>query len=169
MDYLLLILSIIIIVLGFIGCLLPILPGPPLSFIGILILHFTRFADLTPGTLLFLGGLALIVQVLDYFVPAWGTKKFGGSKYGTWGSILGLIAGLFFIPAIGPFGIITILGGPFVGALIGEKIAGKDSNVAMKAAFGSFVGFLTGTLMKLITSSIITFYYVREIILHFKN
>ena len=169
MDYLLLILSIVILLLGFIGCVLPFLPGPPLSFIGILILQFTRFADLTPGTLLFLGGLALIVQILDYIVPAWGTKKFGGTKYGAWGSILGLIAGLFFLPAIGPFGIITILGGPFVGALIGEKIAGKDSDKAIRAAFGSFVGFLTGTLMKLISSAIITFYYIREIIQYLRT
>ncbi|MBN2524444.1 MAG: DUF456 domain-containing protein [Bacteroidales bacterium] len=169
MDYFLLIFSIIIILLGFIGCLLPILPGPPLSFIGILLIHFTKFADFTAGELLFLGLFALIVQILDYIVPAWGTKKFGGSRYGTWGSILGLIAGLFFLPAIGPFGIITILGGPFVGALIGEKIAGKNSNEAMRAAFGSFVGFLAGTFMKLVCSSVITIYYVREIIQYVKQ
>ncbi len=169
MDYLLLIFSIIVILLGIIGCLLPILPGPPLSFVGALLIHFTKFAEFTSGELLFLGLFALIVQVLDYIVPAWGTKKFGGSRYGTWGSILGLIAGLFFLPAIGPFGIITILGGPFVGALIGEKIAGKNSNDAMRAAFGSFVGFLTGTFMKLVCSSVITIYYVREIIQYFKQ
>ncbi len=169
MDYLLLVLSVIIMLLGFIGCLLPALPGPPLSFVGVLLIHFTKFADFTAGELLFLGLLALIVQILDYFVPAWGTRKFGGSKYGAWGSILGLIAGLFFLPAIGPFGIITILGGPFVGALIGEKIAGKDSNSALRAAFGSFIGFLAGTFMKLVCSSVITVYYVREIIQHIKQ
>jgi len=113
---------------------------------------------------LFLGLFALIVQILDYIVPAWGTKKFGGSKYGTWGSIIGLIAGLFFLPALGPFGIITILGGPFLGALIGEKIAGRDSNTATRAAFGSFIGFLAGTFMKLVCSSVITVYYVKELL-----
>ncbi len=169
LDYLLLILSLILIIAGIFGCILPILPGPPLSFIGILILQFTRFGNLSIGNLIFLGVLAIIVQILDYIVPAWGTKKFGGTKYGTWGTIIGLIAGLFFLPAFGPFGIITILGGPFIGALIGEKIAGKDTNKAMRAAFGSFVGFLTGILMKLVTSSIITVYFVREIILSFKN
>lgn len=169
MDWILLILSIIIMLLGLIGCLLPILPGPPLSFVGILILHFTRFADFKPSMLLFLGVLAAIVQILDYIVPAWGTKKFGGTKYGMWGSILGLIAGLFFLPALGPFGIITILGGPFVGALIGERINGQDNDKAMRAAFGSFIGFLAGTFMKLISSSIITFFYIREIIQHIKH
>ena len=167
MDYFLLVLSILIMLLGFIGCLLPILPGPPLSFIGVLILHFTKFADFSTRILLFLGLLALIVQVLDYIVPVWGTKKFGGSKYGTWGSVIGLIVGIIVLPVlgltIGPFGLIGILGGPFLGALIGEKIAGRDSDTAMRAAFGSFIGFLTGTFMKLVCSSVITVYYVKEL------
>ncbi len=167
MDYFLLSIAIIILLLGLIGCLLPVLPGPPLSFVAILILHFTKFADFSGRELFFFGTLALVVQILDYVVPVWGTKKFGGSKYGTWGAILGLIAGIFVLPALGlvlgPFGLLGILGGPFVGALIGEKMAGKDSDSAMRAAFGSFIGFLAGTFMKLVTSSFITFYFIREI------
>lgn len=168
MDYFLLTIAIIILILGIIGCLLPVLPGPPLSFVAVIILHFTSFADFTGNTLFFLGALALIVQVLDYIVPAWGTKRFGGTKYGTWGAIIGLLAGIFVLPALGlvlgPFGLIGILGGPFVGALIGEKIASKDNDSAMRAAFGSFVGFLAGTFMKLVSSGIITFFFVKELI-----
>jgi hypothetical protein len=168
MDYFLLTIAIIILILGLIGCLLPVLPGPPLSFVAVIILQFTRFADFSGNALFFFGALALIVQVLDYIVPAWGTKKFGGSKYGTWGAIIGLIAGIFILPALGlvlgPFGLIGILGGPFVGALIGEKIAGKDNDSAMRAAFGSFVGFLAGTFMKLVSSGIISFFFIKELI-----
>lgn len=168
MDYFLLTIAIIILILGLIGCLLPVLPGPPLSFVAIIILHFTRFADFSGRSLFFFGALALIVQVLDYIVPAWGTKKFGGSKYGMWGAIIGLIAGIFILPALGlvlgPFGLIGILGGPFVGALVGERIAGKDNDSAMRAAFGSFIGFLAGTFMKLVSSGIITFFFVKELI-----
>jgi uncharacterized protein len=168
MDYFLLTIAIIILILGLIGCLLPVLPGPPLSFVAIIILQFTRFADFSGSALLFFGALALIVQVLDYIVPAWGTKKFGGSKYGMWGAIIGLIAGIFVLPALGlvlgPFGLIGILGGPFVGALIGERMAGKGTDKAMRAAFGSFIGFLAGTFMKLVTSGIITFFFVKELI-----
>jgi uncharacterized protein YqgC (DUF456 family) len=164
MDIFLLVVAILLLILGFAGCLLPILPGPPLSFIALIVLQFTRFADFQLSTFLFLGTLTVIVQALDFVVPAWGTKKFGGTKYGSWGSISGLIAGLFFLPAIGPLGIFTILGGPFVGALIGEKIAGKDSNAAMRAAFGSFVGFLAGTLMKLVCTGIIAFFFIRALI-----
>ena len=163
MDILLLIIAILLLVLGFLGCLLPVLPGPPLSYAALVIIHFTRYADFEISTFLYLGLLTIIVQALDYIVPAWGVKRFGGSRQGAWGSMLGLIAGLFFLPAIGPFGIITILGGPFIGALIGEKIAGKDLNIAIRAAFGSFIGFFAGTVMKLACSGLILLYFIRAL------
>lgn len=155
-DLLLLILALIILIVGIIGCVLPVVPGPPLSFVGMLLVHYTRYAFFDTSTLILFGLVAIFVQILDYVVPVWGTKKFGGSKYGSWGSIIGLIVGLFFVPAIGPFGIITILAGPFFGALIGEKMGGADSTKALKAAFGSFIGFLTGTFLKMVTSLTIT-------------
>ena len=163
MDYVLLVISIIFLIAGLLGCILPVLPGPPLSFLAIVFVHFTRFADFSTGQFVFLGALAIIVQVLDYIVPAWGTKKFGGTKAGAAGSIIGLIAGILFLPAFGPFGLFTILGGPFLGALIGEKITGQESDKALRAAFGSFVGFLAGTVMKLAASVIITFYFFKGV------
>jgi uncharacterized protein len=169
MDYLFLILGVIFIIVGLIGCILPVIPGTPISYVGLLLLHFTRFAEFEISTLFWLGLTTLIVLLLDYIVPVWGTKKFGGSKYGTWGSGIGLIIGLFFLPAIGPFGIITVLGGPFLGAFIGEKLGGKNTNIAVKSAFGSFIGFLAGTFMKLVTSLIIAGFFVVELIHYFKN
>jgi uncharacterized protein YqgC (DUF456 family) len=167
LDFILLLLSILIIIVGLAGCILPLIPGPPVSFVGILIIHFTKFADFSFNTLFFLGALAIIVQILDYVVPVWGTKKFGGSKAGVWGSILGLIAGIILLPmmgiVLGPFGIIGILGGPFLGALIGETIAGNESEKAFIAAIGSFIGFITGTLMKLAVSITITIFFFKEI------
>ncbi len=82
-----------------------------------------------------------VITVLDYVIPSVGTKKLGGSKYGVWGSTIGIIVGLFF----GPLGIIL---GPAVGAFIGELIYQKQADVALKAALGSFVGFLAGTILK---------------------
>jgi uncharacterized protein YqgC (DUF456 family) len=168
MGWFLITLAVILLLLGLLGCIIPVLPGPPLSFIALLLAHFTRFANFENNVLITLGIIALVVQILDYIVPVWGTKKFGGTKYGTWGSIIGLLAGIFVLPAlgivIGPFGLITILAGPFFGALIGEKIGGRDNDKAMKAAIGSFIGFLTGTLMKLATSIVITVYFVKELI-----
>jgi uncharacterized protein YqgC (DUF456 family) len=167
LDFILLLLSILLIIVGLAGCILPVIPGPPISFTGILVVHFTRFADFSFNTLFFLGALAVIVQILDYIVPVWGTKKFGGSKAGVWGSFLGLIAGIILLPmmgiVLGPFGIIGILGGPFVGALIGEMIAGKESGKAFIAAIGSFIGFITGVFMKLAVSITITAFFFKEI------
>ncbi len=153
-DYLLLSLAIVLMIIGIIGCLVPVLPGPPLSFIGILVISLTDFAQ--PGTtlLIVLGAIALVVTILDYIVPVWGTRKFGGSKYGARGATVGLIIGLF----LGPPGIII---GPFIGAVTGEMIYKDDLKYAMKAGIGSLLGFLSGVGLKLAASFVITFYFVR--------
>lgn len=156
-DILLLTGGILLILLGIIGCFLPVLPGPPLSFGGLLLLHFSKYADYTPNTLIILGIIAIVATVLDYIVPVWGTKKFGGSKYGTRGAMIGLIIGLFF----GPPGIII---GPFAGAFIGEMIYGNDVNYAIKAGMGSLLGFLTGVGLKLAASFVITWAFVKQLI-----
>ena len=154
-DYILLILAIILLILGIIGCLAPVLPGPPLSYLGLILLHVTKFADFSPTLLIILAAVVVVVSVLDYIVPIWGTKKFGGSKYGTRGATVGLIIGLF----LGPAGIII---GPFIGAIVGELIFKDDMKYAIRAGFGSLLGFLTGIGLKLATSFAITFYFVKE-------
>jgi len=154
-DYLLLILGILLIILGIIGCLVPVLPGPPFSFLGIIFLNFSRFGDFTTAALITLGAIAVAVTILDFIVPVWGTKKFGGSKYGTRGATVGVIIGLF----LGPLGIIF---GAFIGAFAGEMIFKDDINYAIKASMGSLLGFLTGIGLKLAASLIMTFYFVKE-------
>jgi hypothetical protein len=159
MDYILIGLGIIFMITGIFGCVLPLLPGPPLNYIGLLLLHFTAGYQFSNRFLVIWGIVTVVVYALDYVIPVWGTKKFGGSKRGVWGSMIGLIAGMFFFP---PFGIII---GPFAGAVIGELTAGKDSKAALKSGFGSFVGFLTGTILKLIASGIMTWYFAKELIM----
>jgi uncharacterized protein YqgC (DUF456 family) len=156
-DYLLLISGIILMILGIIGCLVPVLPGPPFSYIGIFLLHLSRFGQFSGTTLIILASVAVIVTILDYIVPVWGTRKFGGSKYGARGATVGLVIGLF----LGPMGIII---GPFLGAFVGEMIFRDDINYALKAGFGSLLGFLTGIGLKLAASFTMTFYFVRELI-----
>ena len=158
MDYVLISLGVVFIISGIMGCVLPVIPGPPLSYIGLLFLHFTERYQFSSRFLIIWAAITIVVYALDYLIPAWGTKKFGGSKRGVWGSIIGLVIGLFFFP---PFGIII---GPFLGAVIGELTAGKDSGVALKSGFGSFIGFLAGTLLKLITSGMMTWYFFKELI-----
>ncbi len=161
MDIALIIIGFLLCLIGIIGSFLPVLPGPFTAWIGLLILHFT---DAIPQNWTFLGitlAISILVWVLDYIVPALGTKKFGGTKYGMIGSSIGLITGLIFM---GPFGIII---GPFAGAFIGEIIRNSsDSSQALKAAFGSFIGFLAGTFIKFIVSVGFTILYVREVIEH---
>lgn len=156
-DYILLILGIFLLIVGIIGCLVPVLPGPPFSFIGIILLHLTRFGQFSNITLIILGSIAVCATILDYIVPVWGTKRFGGSKYGTRGAAVGLIIGLF----LGPLGIIL---GPLIGAFVGEMIFKDDINYALKAGFGSLLGFLTGIGLKLAASFVLTFYFFKELI-----
>ena len=148
MDILLVFVAAIFIVLGIIGSFLPVLPGPLTSWIGLLILHLTDAIPMNWTFLIITLLFAIFIWFLDYIIPAIGTKRFGGSKYGMIGTSLGLIVGLL---SLIPFGIII---GPFVGALIGEMMNKSDSKTAIKAAFGSFLGFLTSTFIKFIVAVI---------------
>jgi uncharacterized protein YqgC (DUF456 family) len=146
MDIFLLFIGFIFLLLGIIGSFLPILPGPFTGWIGLLILHMTNSV---PMNWTFLGitlAIAIAIWIIDYFIPAMGTKKFGGTRYGVIGTMMGLILGLIFFP---PLGIII---GPFIGAYLGEMLNDRtDKKRALKAAFGSFIGFLTSTFLKFVT------------------
>ncbi len=143
LDIFFVVLGLFCVFVGVLGSFLPVLPGLPISWVGLLLLHLT---SVIPMNYTYLGvwlAVAIIVLILDYIIPAIGTKRYGGSKYGVWGTTVGLIIGMFFPP----FGFIF---GPFLGAYVGEMINKKDSKVASRAAWGSFVGFLTSTFMKFI-------------------
>jgi len=162
METFLIVLAGVFVITGFLGSVLPVLPGPPLSYIGLIILHLTDVSEFSVTFIIVWAVIVIAVQLLDAIIPVWGTKKFGGSKRGIWGSTIGLFAGLF----MGPFGIII---GPFLGALIGELSANKKSDEALKAAFGAFIGFVTGTVSKLIVSGFMIYYYAEAIIKYYQN
>jgi len=155
MDIFLLIVGFLFVLLGVVGSFVPILPGPITGWVGLLILHLTKTV---PIDWTFLGitlGVAFIITIIDYIIPAIGTKKFGGTRFGVIGTMVGLILGLLFFP---PLGIII---GPFVGAFIGEMTNdSKDSGKALKAAFGSFIGFLTSTFLKFIAAIVFGGFYI---------
>jgi uncharacterized protein len=168
MEYLLVILGSLCMIIGVIGSILPGIPGPPISYLGLLLLQWTRFAQFSINLLIILAIIVLGVAILDYVVPVWGTKKYGGTRAGVRGSTIGLIIGVILLPllgiVLGPFGLFGVLGGPFLGAWIGERYAGKDSRQAMRAAFGSFFGFLAGTFMKIAVSLVLGFYFFRALL-----
>lgn len=157
MDILLIILGVICLIAGFAGCVAPVLPGPPIAYLALLFLHFTDKVSFTTGQLLIWLTVVAIVQIIDYFIPLMGVKKFGGTKWGNWGCLLGSIAGVMFFP---PWGIIL---GPFFGAIAGELLGGKDSSYALKAGFGAFIGFLMGTLLKVITCGWFLFVFFKAL------
>jgi uncharacterized protein len=157
MDIVILSFAIILLLLGLAGCFLPLLPGPPISFGALLLLNFTSHSDFSTNFLLLMAFIAIIVSVIDYFVPLWTTKKFGGSRYGVWGAAAGIIAGIFFFPPIG------LIIGPLAGAIAGEIIAGRNMKDALKAGLGSFAGFLLGIGLKLAASGAMTFYFIRAL------
>jgi len=113
--------------------------------------------------LVFMAVIAVGVTALDYIVPVIGTKKFGGTKRGVRGSMIGLVIGVIVLPitgiTLGPFGILGIILGPFLGAYIGESTGGQDSKRALRAAFGSFIGFLAGTMMKITYTVVVGYYF----------
>ncbi|MBI9036899.1 MAG: DUF456 domain-containing protein [Bacteroidales bacterium] len=156
MDILWSVISGILVIVGVIGCVIPIIPGPAISFSSLLLLQLKSNPPFTSDFLIWLGIIMIIVTALDYVVPAYGTKKLGGSKSGIRGSIVGLIFGIFLFPPIG------IIIGPFIGAVIGELMIGKSSNVAFRSGLGSFIGFLSGTLIKLIYSFVVGYYFVES-------
>jgi uncharacterized protein YqgC (DUF456 family) len=158
MDTFLIITGILLLPAGLAGCVLPALPGPPLSYIALLLLHFTGKYQFPNKFLIIWLIITAVVVILDYLVPVWGAKKFGASKRGIWGSIIGMLLGLFIFPPIG------IIGGTFLGAVIGELTSGKETGMAIKAGFGSFAGFMTGMLLKLGASGVMTWYFFKELI-----
>jgi len=165
MEIFLLILAAVLIITGIIGSVLPVLPGPPIAFAGLLVMYFTGIEyQISLWFLIPLGLLTIFISVLDYLLPSMGTKKFGGTKYGSWGSNIGLIVGIF-TSWLGPWGIII---GPFAGAFIGELIGGQNSTAALKSATGSFLGFVTGTFMKVVLClmmlGIYLFYLIKALI-----
>lgn len=154
MDVVLIILSAVCLVLGLCGCVLPALPGPPVAYVGLVLLHLTDKVQFTTTQLLVWLGIVIIAQILDYFIPMLGTKYTRGSKWGSWGAFVGSIVGLFFLPW-------GLLAGPFLGAFIGELLGNKTLSQAFKSGAGSLLGFLFGTILKLVLCS----YFIVEFII----
>jgi uncharacterized protein YqgC (DUF456 family) len=149
MDLTLLLIAFILMLVGILGSFLPVLPGPPISWVGLLLLYLTKAVPMNYTVLGITLFVAIVVGILDYIIPAKGTKRFGGSKYGIWGTNIGLIVGIL---APIPLGFII---GPFVGAFVGELMNdSKDSQKAFKAATGSFIGFLASTFIKFVVSMV---------------
>jgi len=150
----------ILLLLGIIGCIVPALPGPPLSFLAVLLLAIVQqfAAPLTTNTIILLAALTVAVTALDYVIPAAGAKKYGSSKWGVWGSIAGMILGALYFP---PLGIIV---GAFLGAVGIELLIGKQGKQALRAGWGVFVGTFLATILKLSAAFVMTYYFLKTVV-----
>ncbi|ANH59794.1 DUF456 domain-containing protein [Dokdonia donghaensis] len=160
-DLFLVFVGLLLVIAGFVGSFLPVIPGPPLSWLGLLTLHLT---DAVPQDWTFLGitlAVAVAITILDYIIPAMGTKRYGGSRAGAIGTTIGLIVGLLSPIPLG------FLIGAFVGAFIGELTFNNTSTqVALKAALGSFIGFIASTFIKAVVTMVFLVLYVLQVIEH---
>lgn len=144
--------------IGTLGCLVPVLPGPPIAFAS-LFLALAAGDHTSPSmqTLVIAGAVTMAVIVLDYIVPAIGARKFNCSKAGVVGCFIGTMIGLFFLP----FGMIV---GAFLGALLGEAvIAGKNLGPALRGAFGALLGHLAGILLKLSCCGFLAYCFYKSV------
>lgn len=157
MTLFLIILGLLLSIIGLAGCILPVIPGPPLSLAALLILSIAKdWQVFSPTFLWVMAFITILVTILDYVVPAVGAKKYGASRLGVWGSIIGMFVGLLFFP---PWG---MLFGAFFGAVLGEFIVGKEGGEALKAGWGVFVGNMLGVGLKMAASAVMLFYYIKE-------
>lgn len=161
MDILLLILATGCMALGIAGALLPVLPGPLLSYAGIFLLHLSKFAFFSKNFLIAYGVVALLIFLLDMWIPVGATKAFGSSRYGVWGAGIGVVLGIFLLP---PIGIVLF---PFTGALAGELIGGKTIQKSFRGAMGSFLGFILGVVINLAVCLVLAFYFAEALFNYF--
>lgn len=159
LEPILIVFAAVLLIVGVVGSILPVLPGPPLSWLGLLVLKFVPSASLklSWSVIIIIGLFTLVVFILDNFLPLWSTKKMGGSQKVVWGAGIGFLAGFWF----GPLGVIF---GPFVGALIAGIISGSHLKPALKHASGVFIGFFTGVVLKFINLGVIVYWFVRVLV-----
>tara|TARA_B100001029_G_C14942331_1_gene383914 strand:+ start:372 stop:893 length:522 start_codon:yes stop_codon:yes gene_type:complete len=157
MDVFIICIVLIILLLGIIGCFLPVVPGPPISYVSLLVFHFFTSYDISVTNLLISALLVIVVTVFDLWVQVYGVKKFGGTKKAINGSIIGLLLAILipvfsmFIPVLSfllPIVPFLIIFGPFLGAFIGAQMDEEDINKSLNIALGALAGFILGTLLK---------------------
>lgn len=148
----------LLMLLGLIGSVLPLLPGPPLCFIGLFLLALIKkfSPPLTPALIILLGIVTVLMIAMDYILPLLGAKKYGSSKWGVWGSILGMLIGMFLSP-------LAVLLGAFFGAVVAEWLAGKTKGESFRAGWGVMMGTLFATMVRLGFSGLMIYYFIMAI------
>ncbi len=149
MEVVLIILAILLLFAGLLGCILPAIPGPPLSYIGLLLVQWA-WKHFGTTTLIVFAVITIIVTILDYVIPVWGAKVFGATKQGIYGSIIGMLVGTLLTP-------VGMIAGLLIGAILGDVVGGRKLSDSVGSGLGTFIGTMAGMAVKLIVSGIMTF------------
>ena len=161
LDVIIIVLGLIVALVGIVGCIIPAVPGPPLNFVSLLLLEIIIDKAFSLEFYLVWGIITTLTILIDYILPIMGAKLYKASRWGIWGSVIGMLIGMIFFP---PFGMII---GLLVGAIAGEFIAGKNSFDAFKVGAATFVASIIVILIKLIVSGFLTFFYAEKVISHY--
>jgi len=162
MEIIVLLISLLLIFAGIIGIIAPILPSTILVFGGIFLYAIvTNFTIISTKTIIIFAILTILSLITDYLSTIWGAKKFGASKAGIYGALIGTILGFFLIAITGFLSIIIF---PFLGAVLGELIIGKTRREALSAGLGTLIGFIFGTVFKIVISFAMTGYFIYNLI-----
>ena len=160
LTILLLIFGFAALLIGMAGCVLPVIPGPLVAFLSLVIMDLAKDWQAFPMTfLLVMGIIALLLSLLlDYLVSLAGARKYGASRAGLWGSVIGMLIGVIFFPPLG------IFLGALVGAVVAEVLVGKKTGQAMRVGWGIFLGNMVGIVIKFAYCLMVLFFYIKELI-----
>ena len=159
MNIVIFIIGIILILIGIIGCILPVIPGPPFAYAALLLGYFAAIPGYySLAFIIIMAGVVIVVTLLDYIFPSLISKRYGASRYGSWGALIGLAIGLIFFP---PFGLFI---GALLGAILGEFIFRPDIRKSLKAGMGVIVGILVGIFLKIVTTGLLGFLFIKEML-----
>jgi uncharacterized protein YqgC (DUF456 family) len=148
----------VLVVLGIIGSVFPGIPGPVLSYAGIVILFLVKGSEIASIWHMIAFGILLIFLLLaDYMAPILGARLAGSGKKGIYGAIIGAVIGIFFIPPMG------IFIGALVGAFIGEYSSGKRLVESLKAGLGIILSSVVILAAQIVYSVAAAIYYLLKL------
>jgi len=157
-EGILIVIGSIFILLGLAGSIFPVLPGPPLSFIGLFLLSLAKHFSppLTPTFVIVMAVVTILVTAIDHVIPLISARRYGASKWGVLGSFVGMMMGIFWPP-------IGMLVGAFIGAVVTEWLIHQKKGQALRAGWGVLVGIFWGMVLKLGVSGMMAYYFIHAL------
>lgn len=155
MHTVLIILAFVCLLVGVVAVFTPVPPAVPVAWLGLLLARLSTLAPIGTAALVWSAVVGVLLMVLDYVIPLLTTRRFGGTSWGVWGCTIGLLVAVVGLP-FGPTGLVGVFFWPFAGAFAGEMLKQHELRPALKAAIGSFIGIMTGSVAKVVYALVLT-------------